>query len=292
MKTLKFIFVLFLFSTVVNKSHSQVSTNFQKLELSNKILGQNTSETFGKKLDLDNQAKVGEKSPYLGALFSGIIPGAGEFYAKNYLKAGIFFAIEAGLWTAYSIFQNKGDDQTAIYQNFANQNWDVYQYAAWLKSAGGGFTQSGQINLNAPPNELLVQINICERANNFSHTLPAYGEQQYYELIGKYQTFVAGWKDADLNLLNANQTNYHNYKSPMFINYAADRQEANKYYDKGTTTLTIVILNHVLSAADAAWTVSMFNKNLKVKTGFHMENKYSYTGERKLIPVANVNVTF
>jgi hypothetical protein len=287
MKTIKFIFVLFLFLTVIQKSFSQVSSNFQKLELRSKILNQTSSPTFEKKIDLNSQTKVGEKSPYLGALFSGILPGAGEFYSKNYLKAGIFFAIEAGLWTAYSIFQNKGNDQTEIYKNFANQNWDVYKYAGWLKDQN--FTGSENIILASDKETLRRQINTCE-AQNFSHQLPPYGDQQYYELIGKYQNFVTGWADADLNVVN--RTNYGSYKTTMFINYAGERQEANKYYDKGTTTLTVVILNHVLSAADAAWTVSMFNKNLKVKTGFHMENKYSYAGERKLIPVANVNVTF
>ena len=287
MKTLKFIFVLFLLSAIVQNSYSQVSSKFQKLELSNKILNQKPSHTLEKQLDLNNQTKAGEKSPYLGALFSGLIPGAGEVYGKNYLKAGIFFAIEAGLWTAYSIFQNNGDDQTAVYQNFANQNWDVYKYARWLKEQS--FSGSDAINLESSKDELRRQVNICE-AQNFSHQLPPYGDQQYYELIGKYQNFVTGWADADLTVVN--RTNYGSYKTTMFINYAGDRQDANEYYDKGSTTLTIVILNHVLSAADAAWTVSVFNKNLKVKTGFHMENKYSYFGERKLIPVANVNVTF
>jgi len=287
MKTQKFILVLFLFSSVIKNSHSQVSPNFQKLELSSKILNQTSSESYEKKIDLNNQTKSGEKSPYLGALFSGLIPGAGEIYGKNYLKAGIFFAIEAGLWTAYSIFQNKGNDQTEIYQNFANQNWDVYKYAGWLKDQN--FTGSDNIVLSSDKETLRRQINACESIN-FSHQLPPYGEQQYYELIGKYQNFVTGWADADLNVVN--RTNYGSYKTTMFISYAGERQEANEYYDKGSTSLTIVILNHVLSAADAAWTVSMFNKNLKVETGFHMENKYSYIGERKLIPMANVNVTF
>ena len=56
----------------------------------------------------------------------------------------------------------------------------------------------------------------------------------------------------------------------MFTDYSYDRQEANSYYDKATTSLTLVVLNHILSAADAAWSVSMFNKDLKSK------NKCSY----------------
>ena len=61
---------------------------------------------------------------------------------------------------------------------------------------------------------------------------------------------------------------------------------------KQTRHFTLVILNHILSSADAAWTVSMFNKDLKLKTSVHMENIYSFYGEKKLIPVGCLNVTF
>ncbi|MEP7146118.1 MAG: hypothetical protein ABI792_03815 [bacterium] len=236
---------------------------------------------------MDNSGKVGDKSPFLGAIFSGVLPGAGEFYAKSYIKSAIFFAVEAGLWIAYSRFQTKGNDQTDKYQQFANQNWDVYKYASWLKQQN--FSGSDGIDLAADKEILRRQINICE-TQNFSHQLPPYGEQQYYELIGKYQNFVTGWADADLLVVNRN--NYGSYKTAMFTNYSYDRQLANSYFDKGTTTLTVVILNHILSSADAAWSVSMFNKNLKIKTGIHFENNFSFYGEKKLIPVANINVTF
>lgn len=287
---------VFLFVALIiffcNVSFSQVSDNYKRAELSDKIINQNSSESYSDKISSSVNEVAGEKSPYLGALFSGLLPGAGEVYSKQYLKGAIFFAVEIGLWIAYSSYENKGDDQTAYYENFANNNWDVYQYAGWLKTAGGGFPLSDQIDLNASPDVLLGQINRCEDASGFSHRLPYYGEQQYYELIGKYQTFVAGWKDADLGYLKANQTNFRTYKSDMFINYSVDRQQANDYYDNASTALTLVIINHLLSAADAAWSVTMYNKDLKVKTGLKMENKYSYIGEKKLIPVANLNVTF
>lgn len=292
MKTQKIILTVTLFIFSCNVSFSQISDNFKKIELTDKIINQNSIENLTKKVNTSEQSKAGEKSPYLGALFSGLIPGTGEVYSKQYIKGAVFFAIEVGLWIAYSSYESKGNDQTAAYENFADQNWNVYQYAEWLKTAGGGFPLSGDIDLTASPDVLLVQINKCEDASGFSHRLPYYGEQQYYELIGKYQTFVAGWKDANLTYLNQNQTNFRTYKSDMFINYSVDRQEANSYYDKSSTALTLVIVNHILSAADAAWSVTMFNKELKVKTGLNMENKYSYFGEKKLIPVANLNVTF
>src|SRR2546426_12086950 len=42
-----------------------------------------------------------KKSPWLGALLSGLLPGAGEFYGKNYLKAGIFLGAEVLAWGTF-----------------------------------------------------------------------------------------------------------------------------------------------------------------------------------------------
>ncbi len=288
MRNPKIILSLFIVLFLHNISYSQVSGNFRKLELKDKVLNQNSNDHLNniKEPVITN---AGEKSPYLGALFSGIIPGTGELYAKSYIKSAIFFAVEAGLWILYANYENEGDDQTVAYQNYANQYWSINKYAGWLVQEQ--FTGYGAITNpdNPDHNQLRKQINVVE-AQNFSHQLPPIGDQQYYELIGKYQNFVTGWSDADLNVVNRN--NFGTYKTDMFIGYSYDRQEANSYYDKGTTTLTFVILNHILSAADGAWSVSMFNKDLKIKTGVHLENKYSFTGEKKLLPVGNLSVTF
>lgn len=287
MKTVGIVFAVLLLS-ITQISISQVSSGYLKSDLRYKLSQQSSSNTLENKYKpVTHTGNASEKSPFLGAIFSGVLPGAGEFYAKSYIKSAIFLAIEAGLWIAYTNFQKKGNDQTDKYQQFANQNWDVYKYANWLKLQN--FQGSDGIDLNADKEILRRQINICE-SQNFSHQLPAYGEQQYFELIGKYQNFVPGWSDADLMVVNRN--NYGSYKTDMFISYSVDRQQANSYFDKGTTALTVVILNHILSSADAAWSVSMFNKSLKVKTGIHFENNYSFSGKKSLIPVANVNVTF
>lgn len=280
------VFIL-IFSVCQNVS-SQETNHYKKLELKDKLLNQESRSNTVSDLKIENPSKKkGEKSPYLGALFSGIIPGTGEFYAESFLKAGIFFAVEAGLWTAFVVYENKGDDQTEYYQNYANENWDVYKYAGWLKDES--FTGSEGIDLSANKEVLRRQVNYCESLN-FSHQLPPYGDQQYYELIGKYQNFVPGWADADLNVVNRN--NYGSYKTTMFNDYSYERQEANDYYNKKSTASTLIILNHVLSAADAAWSVSMFNKDLKIETGVHFEDAYSYDGERFSLPVANMKITF
>lgn len=295
MKIQRFFSAILIILSSYNYSLSQVSENYTKLDLRNKISGQSSSLTFEKKINLvDLKQSSKKKSPFLGALFSGIIPGSGEVYAKSYLKAALFVALEAGLWTAYSIFQKKGNDQTDLYQGFADQNWSVNKYAQWLvEQQFNGYTaitdpQSSDLN------RLRREINQVE-GQNFSHQLPPFGDQQYYELIGKYQNFVAGWADADISTLNKNpgtQNYYGTYKTAMFENYSFDRQKANDYYDNSSTTLIAVIFNHVLSAADAAWSVSMFNKSLKISTNMRLDNMYSFNGKKSLIPFTNLNVTF
>lgn len=288
MKIIKLVLSFFLIFVISQNVSSQETNQFRKLELKEKLLNQEINENPISNVNLGNSSKKkGEKSPYLGAIFSGLIPGTGEFYAESYIKAGIFLAIEAGLWAAFVTYENKGDDQTEYYQNFANENWDVYKYAGWLKDES--FTGSEGIDLSANKEVLRRQINYCESLN-FSHQLPPYGDQQYYELIGKYQNFVPGWADADLNVVNRN--NYGSYKTTMFTNYSYDRQQANDYYNKKSTASTLIVLNHILSAADAAWSVSMFNKDLKIQTGMHFEDAYSYEGEKFVLPVASMKVTF
>ena len=131
------------------------------------------------------------KSVLLGIALSAVLPGAGEFYAKDYLKSAIFLGVEIAAWTTYAIYQHKGNTQTTSFQNYANQYWSVKTYAQWLVNEA--FNGSSVINPNESNLETLrSEINQCE-SQNFSHTLPDYGTQQFYELIGKYQNFQAGW---------------------------------------------------------------------------------------------------
>ena len=233
------------------------------------------------------------KSPMIGGILSAVVPGAGQFYAKSYIKTAIFLAAEAGLWVVYAVFQGKGNDQTTQYQNYADGNWDVKKYASWLIKEG--FPQSGNIpNPNDPNvdlNYLRNQINLCEQASGFSHQLPPYGDQQYYEVIGKYQTYVSGWSSADFNAITKN--NYGTIQLPQVSDYMDTRQKANDYYNKGTTTLMVVVLNHLASAVDGYLSVNSYNNKYVLKGGVSFAPVYSYRlGRAVVTPFANVSFTF
>jgi hypothetical protein len=291
-KSILSIALLFTILSGVTICYSQTN-NFTKTELSDKILNKNAkielNDDIGnlvkKEINMDDSK---EKSPYLAALMSAVIPGSGEFYAKSYIKSAIFFGAEVGLWVVYSTFQKKGNDKTNEYQNYANANWNINKYALWLKNQG--FPGSSGINPNEPDFETLrAEVNICE-AQNFSHTLPPFGEQQYYEVIGKYQSFIGGWSNAGSDI---NRNNFETYVLPQVQNYMVNRQKANDYFSTASLSIDVIVLNHLLSAADAAWSVTMFNKNINVNTSLNIKNLYNYThNEYKLTPFANIKVTF
>ncbi|HMQ79255.1 MAG TPA: hypothetical protein PKD94_06780 [Ignavibacteria bacterium] len=256
------------------------------------LLSLNSEENIFSGAEDNLQVKKKKKSVGLGVLLSAVIPGAGEFYGGNYLKAGIFFGVEVLAWATFAYFESKGNKKEEEYQAYADQYWDVRTYARWLKNEG--FSESGGIDPDEPNRDVLrEQIMVCERAN-FSHTMPEYGSQQYYELIGKYQNFQAGWTNLEhVPTKAAGPYNYQTYHDPVFTNYAADRQKANDFFDYAKIGPITAIVNHILSAADAAWVISTYNSKIKVETGFRMQNRVSpYTYQIKQFPTFNVAVSF
>ncbi len=229
----------------------------------------------------DKEIEVeGEKSVWLAAGLSAIIPGAGEIYAESYLKGSIFFLADVALWGLAYHFDKKGDDQTDFFQGYADQHWNVVRYADFaethfISSGSYAWRIPGAPN-DAPPWQRVNwdELNRMERdiartaaGQYYSHTLPRYGEQQYFELIGKYQQFYQGWDDANLNLVSYDEITAALTDDTMFKYYSAERGKANDYYSNATTFVTIAVINHVLSAADAAWTAGRYNSALRANVG-------------------------
>jgi hypothetical protein len=209
----------------------------------------------------------GWKSPWLAGGLSALVPGSGQIYAGNWWKAAIFLAIEAVAIT-YAVSNNKkGDDQTAFYESFADEHWNTSRYAQWTET-----------NMNPPRGPYLWdlgngqvnwdELNRMERdiGGWYSHTLPPYQSQQYYELIGKYPQYAQGWDDANPNV----PPDYESAKAnlpPNYLYYSGERGKANEYYSKSQTGVIVIVVNHLLSAADAAWTASSYNKGLNAGVG-------------------------
>jgi hypothetical protein len=244
--------------------------------------------------DESDGASGGEKSPWIAGLLSLAVPGAGEVYTENYVKGAVFFAVEATSWLMAYSYDKKGNDQTELFKAFANEHWSAVRYADWtlnhLGSLNPTITTSpdeyrGNIYDNPdsdppcdPPFSCInwAELNAMERDiaaggnNGYTHQLPYYGEQQYYELIGKYEQFSRGWDDSDPSSPLENNVPIRS-TSANFFAYAKMRAKANDYYDVASTFVSVAVINHVLSAADAFWSATRYNHALHAELRMRMQ---------------------
>ena len=223
----------------------------------------------------DKSVVIKKRPPILAAGLSVIIPGAGQFYNDDYWKSAIFVAVEvAAIITAIS-YNTKGNDQTVKFEAFANSEngWDVDKYAHWSVDNANRInpeinpeTEDGKAILDifdSNGNVIWSKLNSLETkiGSWYSHQLAPYDDQQYYEMIGKYQQFNPGW--ADFNSFDA-----YTYGDPLtktFLWYADERGKANSYYDVSNLAVKILVANHIISAVEAALSANSYNRSLNAE---------------------------
>jgi TM2 domain-containing membrane protein YozV len=248
------------------------------------------------------------KSPIRAALFSMAVPGAGEFYSKQYVKGALFLATEIGLWIAYAAYTNLGDNKNDEFQQYADKYFSVVRYVNWIAKRAGDLNinvadTTGVIIGGSIGNLLYVsnpwdyvdwnKLNKLEDKvakagyNGFTHHLPKRPEQQYYELIGKYCQYIGGWADNE----NAVASDVVQQKvSKMFNDYSIMRGKANDYYYIASTAASILVANHILSALDAAWSAARHNWKLKLSA--HLKPTERTFGFVEFVPTASVKLEF
>jgi len=250
------IFVLAISQNIFSQSFAENSLNLSgSLHYDSKILLNNYRE-FQSNSSADELP--GQKSPVLSGVFSAIIPGAGQVYNEDWWIAGVFLAAEVVLITTAITYENKGDEQTESFEMFADENWSVVDYAEWLAQyEGADITKIVISNDESLPPWERVDWDELNAAETGSHNLPPHGEQQYYEVIGKYHQYSSGWNDftggSNKELI-----------SPNFTYYAGERGTANDYYNTSSTAVVGIYINHLLSAAEAVLGANRFNNNLSV----------------------------
>ena len=253
MKNLKFLVMVFLllagfYSLALSKSlENQEKISLQKLWEEYTFENQQylaqlqkfewaLSDSVKKEEPLKGIYEFKAKSPTKAFLFSLILPGAGEFYAKSKIKAGIFFGLEALFWTGYFVYHNKGAKKEDEFKAFADEHWNRQAYHDSLQIRYGididTFTQPYIVSPYDPLDTLYI-----------THVLPPTNDQQYYEMVGKYDQFRFGWE-----------------KEAYRFSYLDMRDKSNNYFNKARYTLMATLGNHLLSAFDGALTARMYNK--------------------------------
>ena len=93
-------------------------------------------------------------SPMIASGLSLLLPGAGEFYGKDYLRSGIFLGIEAIAASMWYYYDSEGDDKTAEFKTFADNNFSEDRYYGGLM----GMSQNFLAYLNANPDIIASDI--------------------------------------------------------------------------------------------------------------------------------------
>jgi hypothetical protein len=281
----------------MNSSHKILLTGNARLDLLANIGAMSLKDTV---LKIEDE---GRKSPLLAGVLSLAVPGVGELYTKSYWRAGGFILAEAGLWVVYAVYSSKGDQQTTMFQNFADGHWSVVRYADWIQANASklnpdvtsftGYLIPGTDYLQPWDRVNWDVLNAIENriaqlpGNGFTHLLPHRPQQQYYELIGKYPQFAAGWDDAGVmtpeRIVNSDV-------SQRFLDYSKMRGKANDYYNIATTGSVLLVVNHLLSAIDAAWSAAQFNNRLKLEA--HLQPVVRSVDFVEFVPTARLTIRF
>ena len=235
---------------------------------------------------------------------SAILPGSAQAANGKWIRAGVYLATEAFSVIYYLNRTNTAKKQEQAYQNFVHENWSVVSYASWLveyyENNGLSHTRLQELKnqLNGAQADYSdtrndwskVDINLLQTierstdlvcgscsSGNFSHVLPAYGSQQYYELVSKYYQFEAGWKDFSPQNYSYQYDTNGQFASDLFFSGADRADKFNTNYRVAGNILSLLVVNHVVSAFDALFTVKLKNARLQVDADLMRADAFSLT---------------
>jgi hypothetical protein len=244
--------------------------------------------------------------PGYAFLASAVLPGLGQAANQQWWKTALFVTVEAAAIGLYIHNENRARSVERKFWRLADGNWSVVQYASWLVD----FHNAQNPNNPYDPNNLLtpgyrgqgiptpafnnesdwrvIDINalrILERntvyqstGNPFSHDLPDYGSQQYYELISKYWQYGPGWIDWNQGVHDINRGTAG--MSPLWLEHARLEEMFNDKYRLAGNMLSLLLMNHFISAFDAFFTVRLRNHRMETSmsteypVGFSLRYKF------------------
>lgn len=173
---------------------------------------------------------------------SALVPGAGQLYAGSWIKGALFIGAEAAGWVLLNKYDKKGDDIKTEFRAYAIDHWSYARYTTYHDE----MTEPHTHELSEDADDQKVPVT-----------------QQDFEMIGKYDQFKKGWDDFDLNDPNASA------RTPNRTHYESRRNASNQEYKRMENVSYLIVLNHALSALDAAWTIGKYNR--EVHTALRMQ---------------------
>jgi len=171
------------------------------------------------------------RSSALAFGLSLLVPGAGQAYEGRWKSALVFFGVEAASWTGWYIWREEGKDKEREYKNFADEHWSLDRFQAWRDNYRTRYDTTW-----------------------WTHVLPKEKDQDYYEMIGKYDQFAAGWEDFPEEWLSdpvpgdSLEVFCKTWKNSLRERYEDMREESNRYLKRAGYMMGLILVNRVISA--------------------------------------------
>ncbi|MFC2149950.1 hypothetical protein ACFLQV_00455 [Calditrichota bacterium] len=272
---------------------------------------QTVGQTVGGLVGNDGKMRSSmELHPGKAMLLSAILPGMGEYYAGQKLKAATFFTVEVLAWAGVIYYYGQGIDKEDEFKVYADTHFEeeVYREVEYNLARHALVPETNPKEFTGTQDEWTnlewdEKIQYLPR-EGFTHELPTQTEryqnwaldQQYYEMIGKYiHQFGFGWDDVYSGspgnyFFDGDSANTHYYdningKAGLSAMYMDMRYDSNKFLDYSAWGYKIAILNHVASALDASFSVRMLKRQANAKLSFKQIN---YDGD--MVPVGGLDI--
>jgi hypothetical protein len=222
-------------------------------------------------------------------LASLAIPGFGQYLNKSPMwKMALFAGVEIAGIVGYITWTNKADDITKKYENWADEHWDMNSWvngSAILLSEiqSNGFSDVSDVRIDGSHHITIIVNGKYESSHillenpNVNYT--ELRDWDFYEGIGKYDQFVAGWDDAkDWDIVYKNIKNGEDeliVMTPNKEHYLELRNDSNVFYKNAKFATSAILFNHIFSALDALWGTNK-NKELSYKLDVSIGSKSNY----------------
>ncbi len=246
------------------------------------------------------------RSPKIAILLSLLFPGAGQAYANNMLKTGIFAAVEAAFITTGAIFAYRGNIKRKEARAFADAHYSVDSFKVYYENLKNSFpnTDSTVFLFETPP-------------DTFFHNAEK-KDQDYYSIISRdVSPYIQGWDDVrprydknfelikNIYIINKDTLSYFVHPDPesTYLSYEINQKgdtslaqygfsenikeynrrlsKANAFFRSSERLFTFMLLNHIVSAVDAAITAKAHNDQLLGKKSvwqkFNLREKFVNT---------------
>ena len=244
MKRITFILIILMAAAQLHAADRQVSISqmmTQRLNASQRD-GQDNDEDLSFPISGNNYDKH-LKSPSRAALYSLILPGAGQYYVEKNYKFKMFLGIEAGLWTTYFGFRKYGD-----FKDDASRGWAV-------------------LHADADP---------ANRDNDYWVKMTYYDNRDRNEDDGLgYNQMAAVYDRGDAKLFPETPTYYWNwdtYNSRQ--KYRNLRNQSKTAFERADIAVGIIIANHIVSSLEAFFSAAKLNRHLEFSdSGFQLRYK-------------------